>query len=392
MGARVTLRDQVETVLRSWNDHEIDRGAPPVVDYDCHPQSAAGVKPASSRVAVRRELARLRVEAPTDAPAAVVDRISASLAYLDALLGARVPLADYIRTTQGCGAAGWSDEYIESARVRAVAALGQLGVPWDGETARALGDTEGAVPAADAADVIQEYARELERDVRRFTDADAPFRVTVEHVDLDVYWAYWLDGAGADVRLRINGRNAMFTEVQARQFALHELLGHGLQCASYAEECRTHDVPWVRMTSVHAQQQVLLEGLAQAMPLFLRPDDEPLIARVRLAHYVELVRSKLHLAVNTSTSIPECIDLARSLVPFWSDAQIGSMLTDRGADPLLRSYLWSYPAGLDWFVRLADEAPHETAREVFRAAYRSPLAPTALAGLWPEGPTVGGDG
>jgi hypothetical protein len=322
----------------------------------------------------------------------VAERATASLAYLDALLGARVPLAEYVRATQGCEAAGWSDEYVERARVRAVAELDRLGVAWDADTARTLNKTEGVVDAVDAADVIQGYARELEHDVREFVDADAPFRVTVEHVDLDVYWAYWLDGAGADVRLRINGRNANFTEVQARQFALHELLGHGLQCASYAEECRRHDVPWVRMTSVHAQQQVLLEGLAQAVPLFLRPDDEPLIARVRLAHYVELVRSKLHLAVNTSTSIPECVDLARSLVPFWSDAQIGSMLTDRGADPLLRSYLWSYPAGLDWFVRLADEAPPETAREVFRAAYRSPLTPTALAGLWPEGPTVGGDG
>ena len=71
--------------------------------------------------------------------------------------------------------------------------------------------------------------------------------------------------------MRINARNASFTEVQARQFALHEVLGHGLQCASYAQQCREQDVPWVRLTSVHAQQQVLLEGLAQALPLFVRP-------------------------------------------------------------------------------------------------------------------------
>jgi hypothetical protein len=49
---------------------------------------------------------------------------------------------------------------------------------------------------------------------------------------VDAYWAYWLDGAGQRVRLRLNMPNATFTKVQARQFALHEVLGHGLQGAS----------------------------------------------------------------------------------------------------------------------------------------------------------------
>ncbi|MDN5851978.1 MAG: hypothetical protein L0K86_03875 [Actinomycetia bacterium] len=387
----MTLRDRVESVLRSWNRYEIDRGAPPVVDYDCHPQGAADVLRATSRPAVRHQLEELRAEAtgrPEDAH--IAERIGASLAYLDALLGAREPLADYIRTTQGCDARGWSDEHIESVRTVAVAELDRLGVGWDADTAASLKATEGDVDPADAADVIQKYAREMEDDVRHLADTDAPFNVTVEHVDLDVYWAYWLDGAGPDVRLRINSRNANFTEVQARQFALHELLGHGLQCASYAQRCQQENVPWVRMTSVHAQQQVLLEGLAQAMPLFVRPTDQPLVARVRLAHYLELVRAKLHLAINSGTSIPDCLSLAQAHVPFWSEAVVGDMLTDRGADPLLRSYLWAYPTGIDWFVSLADDASAQTAQTTIRASYETPLTPEGLARLWPDGPIFGG--
>jgi len=391
MGACVTLRDRVETALRSWNRHEIDRGAPPVVDFDCYPQSAADVPPAASRLAVRHELEELRREAVAIDETPLADRIGAALAYLDALLGAREPLSDYIQATQGCAAAGWTDDHLDNVRAAAVAELDQLGVAWDSAAAHALKVAEGVVDAADAADVIQKYARDLEHDVRRLVDSDAPFNVTVEHVDLDVYWAYWLDGAGADVRLRINARNASFTDVQARQFALHELLGHGLQCASYSQHCQAHDVPWVRMTSVHAQQQVLLEGLAQALPLFVRPEDQPLIARVRLAHYVELVRAKLHLAINDGISVSDCVAVARKYIPFWSDARIGDMLSDRGTDPLLRSYLWAYPAGIDWFVRLADSAAPETARAVMQSAYQSPLTPGALCELWPDGPAIGGD-
>jgi hypothetical protein len=212
--------------------------------------------------------------------------------------------------------------------------------------------------------------------------------------------SHWQPGAGIDdepdpragenVRMRINARNANFTEVQARQFALHEVLGHGLQCASYAQQCQMNDVPWVRITSVHAQQQVLLEGLAQALPLFVRPTDQLLIARVRLAHYLELIQAKLHLAVNAGTPISDCIKLAKASVPFWREETIGNVLSDRGANPLLRSYLWAYPAGIDWFVRLADNASQDTAMAVIRAAYRAPLTPAELAQLWPDGPTIGG--
>ena len=35
----MSLRDDVETTLRAWNAHEIDRGNNPIIDYDCHPTS-----------------------------------------------------------------------------------------------------------------------------------------------------------------------------------------------------------------------------------------------------------------------------------------------------------------------------------------------------------------
>lgn len=389
----MTLRDRTEAVLRSWNQHEIGRGAPPVVDYDCHPEGATDVRPATSRLQVRQDLEGLAEESTDcDVDVSVSERVGAALAYLDALLGAREPFDDYIRATQGCATAGWSDEHLERVRVTAVTELDRLGIGWDSSTSQTLASAEGPIDAADAADVIRRHAGDLEGSVRRLVDSDAPFNVRVEHVDLAVYWAYWLDGAGADVRLRINARNASFTDVQARQFALHELLGHGLQCASYSAQCKKHEVPWVRMTSVHAQQQVLLEGLAQALPLFVLPDDQALTTRVRLAHYLELVRAKVHLALNDNTSIPECVSIALENVPFWSEARVGDMLTDRGADPLLRSYLWSYPAGIDWFVRLADSATPGAAETVIRSAYKAPLTPAALSTLWTDGPTIGGDG
>lgn len=169
------------------------------------------------------------------------------------------------------------------------------------------------------------------------------------------------------------------------------MLGHGLQNASYAARCAHEDVPWVRMTSIHALHQVLLEGLAEAMPLFIAPGDEILAARVRLAHYTQLVKSELHISINSGVSIEECAARAMARVPWWKDAYIGDFLSDRGADPRLRSYLWAYPAGLDWFAALS-EADQDVISRVLQSAYRDPVSPRELAALWPSGPPIGGPG
>jgi hypothetical protein len=55
--------------------------------------------------------------------------------------------------------------------------------------------------------------------------------------------------------------------------------------------------------------------------------------------------------------VEACAAHARARVPFWDEETIANELTDRGVDPLLRSYLWSYPAGLDRFVALAGSGP-----------------------------------
>jgi len=266
-----------------------------------------------------------------------------------------------------------------------------MGIPWAADTLTSIRQLEGLVPAEEAAGAIRKAADDLEPLVRSVTGVTVRFPIVIENVAVDDYWSYWLDGNRDEVRLRLNLREASFTEVQARQFALHEVLGHGLQYVSIAETTDEADVPWVRLFSVHAPTQVLFEGLAQALPLLATPGDDALVARVRLEHYLQLVRAEVHLAINAGASIARCIEHVQTRVPFWQEAQIVSALHDRSSSALLRSYLWSYPAGLDWFVCLIDSDP-KTAMEIAHAAYRSPLTPRELASKWRAGPPIGGAG
>ena len=97
-------------------------------------------------------------------------------------------------------------------------------------------------------------------------------------------------------------------------------------------------------------------------------------------------------AINAGTSAGDCARHARSRVPWWDDAAISDILTDRGADTQLRTYLWSYPAGIDWFTSLSETADRRIISQVLRAVYREPLTPDMLMALWPAGPIIGGAG
>nr|CTQ91499.1 hypothetical protein [Kibdelosporangium sp. MJ126-NF4] len=350
-------------------------GAPPVIDYDCRPNRDEA--DTIGRVQAYQELSRLKEAADED----LARRIDCHLVYLGALLGERLPLGEYVQRTQGCAVTGWTDEYVAWRGERARAAMAGLGIAWGPTTRGDLLDTENDLTAEEIPDALRTAAVEFEPLVRKATGTTADYNLTIETADVDAYWSYWLDGSGKDARLRLNMRNARFTDVQARQFALHEILGHALQSASYAARCLAEDVPWVRVLSVHADHQMLLEGLAQAWPLFVAPEDEVLIAHVAVDHYLQLVRAQLHIAINDGTSVADCVAHARACVPFWSDEVIGRVLTDRGADPLLRSYQWAYPAGVDWFVTLAETNDAKTIDDVLTAAYRAPLTPRELQQL-----------
>ncbi|HSV68345.1 MAG TPA: hypothetical protein VLJ59_20960 [Mycobacteriales bacterium] len=384
----MNLRDRVEAALCAWDGYEAGKGAPRVIDYDCRP-TRDEVKPANNRLAVYRELHALYHEANSAGETRIACRVAADLAYLGALLGERPDIETFIRLTQGCAARGWPPEYVTARGKLARDTLKALGVTWGPNTTVELDSSEGVADAGEAPDAIRHAADELEPLVRQLTGADPHYDLTIATAHTDQYWSYWLDGAGQQSRLRLNLRRAKFTNVRIRQFALHEVLGHALQSASLAALCARVDVPWVRLLSVHAPHQVLMEGVAQALPLFVTPHDSALIARVRLDHYLQLVRSELHLFVNTGMTVSECVRHARFRVPFWPDEEIADALTDRSTNPQLRSYLWAYPAGLDWFVALAD-ANADAIPEVLHAAYRGPLTPDELMALWPAGPPIGG--
>ncbi|MGH9298823.1 MAG: hypothetical protein ACRDZT_02790 [Acidimicrobiales bacterium] len=380
------LRDHVEHAIRRWHALEEASGAAPVIDYDCAPPNEP-IDAYPDRFTALDELVQLRRQA--DDHTTLAAQLDAHTTYLRALLGEQTSLEDYIQRTQRCSARGWAPDYVIHRGDLARSVLSSLGIAWDADTWRRLRELEEASPIDDPSVAIRQFADKFEPTVRTLTGSDSEFTLTIENVELDAYWSYWLDGAGHDARLRINVANALLTSNDAYRFALHEVLGHALQYASIAAYAESHDVDWPRLLSVHCPHQVVFEGLGQVLPLIAEPDNGLVRARVRLDHYLQLVRAELHILINNGESATTCRAHALRRVPFWTDATIARELSDRSTNPQLRTYLWAYPAGMDWFVNL-HEAGGTLTTEVLHEVYQRPLEPGELCALWPGGPAIGG--
>jgi hypothetical protein len=385
----VPLRDAIEETIRRWDALERSHGEAPVIDFDCAPPTEKP-RPYDNRFAALDDLTQLRIEADTQHQPVLSAQLDAHIAYLCALLGQQLPLDEYISLTQGCIPRGWTQDYIEQCASIAREALSSLGISWDERTWMNLGAVSEQLPAADVSSAIAAYAEKYESSIRRLVDTDADFNLTIEDVEADAYWSYWLDGAGHDTRLRINRNKTSFSRVDAYRFALHEVLGHALQYSSLTAQAESHNVEWPRILAVHCPHQILFEGLAQILPWVASPDDEIICARTRIDHFMNLVRGQIHIRINSGATAADCRNLAFHQVPWWTDEEIAREIYDRSRNPQFRSYLWSYPAGIDWFVRLV-EAGGTTLAEVLREAYRRPLTPSELHELWPAGPVIGGN-
>jgi hypothetical protein len=384
----VHLRNAVEHAVRRWDALERSRGEAPVIDFDCAPP-VDRLRPFENRFAALRELSQLGSRTNKQHPA-LRAQLDAHIVYLRALIGEQLPFDQYISMTQGCPARGWSPDYVEHRAQMAKDALESLGISWDNDTWVNIRSLSEQLPAADVASAIGEYADRYEPTIRRLVNTNAKFNLTIEDVEVDAYWSYWLDGAGHDARLRINKKKAEFTRVDAYRFALHEVLGHALQYSSLTAQAESKTVEWPRILAVHCPHQVLFEGLAQVLPWIACPEDEIVTARTRLDHFTNLVRGQIHTLLNNGVTVADCRDLVQRQVPWWTDEEIAREFYDRSRNPQFRSYLWAYPAGIDWFIRLI-EAGGMPLAEVLREAYRRPLTPTELHELWPTGPVIGGD-
>jgi hypothetical protein len=370
------LDEQLIRMLLGWHALEKQLGGPAIVDFNLIAAKARNKY--ENRLEVLRDIERLNSATPSECKP-VRERLTAHETFLRALMGQKFNFETFINKTQGIPAEPFSIEYIKQRRGILREALEKVGIKFDANTVKNLVAKDRPIPLNE----LEENFRALYASQRKYLDQpiqrDGRFRLRIEFVNLREYWGYWVDGKGIQFRLRFNRHNLVegYTHSEAVQFVYHELLAHCCQMAVWRTRISEEKIPrYFGLTTVHSQEQFLLEGLAQALPLFVKSDltQSPIfLSRLLLGHFRSLINNNVHIMINNGATVEDCVRYASRYAPFVRSSQLAEGLASRSNNPLYRSYEFVYPRSFDVFLRLAEDFPEKFRTNFLTAVYNQVL-------------------
>ena len=305
----------------------------------------------------------------------VADKLSGHLAVLEALLGRVTPLHDYVTQTQNFTIQRFSMSQIDGLRQRAEAAARACHSNLQSMVFEKSPFGEAIIADTDEVKALfNERFEAFRSEIEVLTGQTNTFEIEVSFVEIDEYWRFWVDGQGDRFRLRFNRFRDGFSISQIDQFVLHELIAHCGQASGWRNEIMAGRLnPIHGLTAIHTWEQGHLEGLAQAIPLFL---DQGISKELRARVLKDALRQALlHNAyIDTEAGMPPDQALANcdEVLPVEKRMRFYKTLADQKRHPQLRAYMFSYSTGLLALLEALGRDDFDRT-EFLRKSFRRPL-------------------
>lgn len=294
----------------------------------------------------------------------LIRRLTSHETYLRKKNGEQFSFKEYIQNTIHITPASFSDEYLNLRKNQMAEMLRELDCNVTKNWYEELDKLEEAIPTDLIAEEMRSQQQRAMDYIKRIVPDIPAFELKIELVEDKEYWNYWVDGEHDSFRLRLNRhRNLTYTKSSAMQFVFHELVGHCAQMANWHSLIQNGKLlNYFGLTTVHSPEQFVFEGSAQTLPLFF-PDllnQNPILkARVYLDHLRHTVFGNAQILINQGTTLKDCVDYVQSYLPFWETRETVDNLRSRSQNPLFTTYLYSYPTGYDYFLKLAETKMEE---------------------------------
>jgi hypothetical protein len=347
-----------------------------IVDFDV--TGAAATEEFATEGDALPALEALRAEC---APGSFLERrLRGHTAYLRARLGEPASdFAAYIDATQAVPTAPIPEAVIDGRRALAEHSLRRAGTSFGPRVEYELEALDGVVSIDSLPAAFRDADAALRPELEQALGHPLELEYDTGFIDDDGWWTYWADTAGGRFRLRFNRRGkASLTDAEVRQFTAHEVLGHFGQVHAYAQRIAAGELPLsAGITTVHTLEQFAFEGVAQTLPLWLRPPEEIdrlLLARIRLTHLCALVEHNAHLMVNSGESPERTAQYMLERLPHYQPERVRADLAARADDPLDRSYRFVYPAAIDTMVSATERLGSGRRRDMLRRLYAGPIS------------------
>lgn len=310
----------------------------------------------------------------------IAAKLAAHIAVLEAMLGRVTSLAQNVRQTQGMTVQSVSGSDIEQLRHRAESAANKCGSSLHAMVCERSPFGEDLISDRETIKTLFEQRFQVFRaQVEKIIDQQLSFEVDVSFVEIDQYWRFWVDGVGDRFRLRFNRFREGLSASQIDQFVLHELVAHCGQATGWRSEIIAGRLnPIHGLTAVHTWEQSHLEGLAQALPLFLDRDiSDELRARVLKDALRQALLNNAYIDTENGMLPDQALAACHTILPVDKPLRFFKSLADQKRHPQLRNYMFAYPGGV--LALLASLAQTDFDRVGFlRKSYRQPLTPSEL--------------
>jgi hypothetical protein len=351
-----------------------------ILDFDLLEGLVTSPTPAGDETAEKLLIRGRELIASAGDEPLIAKKLDGHLAVLEALLGQVSALEPHLQRTQAIDLRRISSSSIEKLRHRAEVAAETCGVSLNH---LAIADNPFDEPmVTDRAEIQTQFAQRFEvfrAQIEQLIGRPLEFEIEISFVDIDQYWRFWVDGVGTRFRLRFNRFKDGFTPSQIDQFVLHELVAHCGQATGWRHQIASGTLnPIHGLTAIHTWEQSHLEGLAQAIPLFLHDNiSDELRARVLKDALRQALLNNAYIAAEDGQS-PEAVFAAcHEVLPIKKPLRFFKSLGDQKRHAQLRSYMFAYPDGV---LALIDRLDNDTSEpnEFLKRSFERPFLPSEL--------------
>lgn len=369
---------QLCNFMISWDALERSLNGYDIIDFNlCNVEFSKPLSTPSSRLDALAEGYKLleKVEGELGTQDYNFKKLNSSITCLNIICGKRIELSEYIEKTLGFAPQLYHKDYLYGILNDIMVEAINHKIDFDKLVNNQI---EELRYGPDKEDIIEAFTSEFASQKNLFHNEfglDFDFDLKFEFVDVDAYWSYWIDGTGNQYRLRFNRSDRQYLQSEITQFCLHELIAHCGQASSWRKNIIAKKLPhFAGLLSIHSCEQVLLEGLAQGLPLLLDKYEGSLVClRAKKDLLRQLALNNCYIRAESGLDVDEIFKEYNEIFPATNIDRLVKDVSNQQRNPNLRSYMFSYPKGFEMVYEISAEKDFNKVDNFINSAFNKPM-------------------
>lgn len=380
MSLDYNLEEAIIRTYRGWDSFEKRTTNSEIIDFDLAKNQEEFVFETRTQILERLEEIERNISGESYEEVYLKKKVHASIYYLYACLGERIPFDEYIENTLGISPMYFGDKEIENLRDKIEGILSQFGIQFKIEDKQKYEENFLITNHDSLIDRFNNSVKFWSERLKKYIDFPEKAMLKMEFVNIDASWANWISVSlkkGFELKINLHPRKLSSYSIGYPSFlASHEYCAHIIQGQIWEQNILSGKLKDVcAFTTVHGPEQLGTEGLGEVLSFILARDEEITIeenlARQMHKHF-EMVKNNIHIMINKNVAYKDVLNYGKDMLPFESELGLEKLISEKSNNPLSRVYQYSYGIGEYYLEKILDY-PFEKQKQILNELYNKPL-------------------